>query len=111
MCSRFGLVCKEHEAEQIFNKHGLPLDGCNMYTLATKFLDSKSDTAALVRKSHKSVLIKNSQQANMPKKDPFKLARMPGNAWNEYHLTAPYATDVSAGSSKDPLPPIPSSKE
>eukprot|EP00966_Prymnesium_polylepis_P292477 6754594-Prymnesium_polylepis.1 len=84
-----------------------------MYTLATKFLDSQTDTAALVRKTHKSVLIRSGQQ-ELRKNDPFKLARMPGDAWKSYTVTPPYATDLpaaGAGSSRDPLPPIPSSKE
>jgi len=115
MCSRFGLVCKEDEAEEIFAKHKLPKEGCNMYTLATKFLDSQTDTAALVRQTHKSVLIRSGQQQQRTH-DPFKLARMPGDAWKAYTVTPPYATDspapaAGAGSSRDPLPPIPSAKE
>ena len=124
-----------------------------MYTLATKFLDSQTDTAALVRKSHKSVLVRSAQQVRQchpcstssmhglvartdcanpcaqeaNKYDPFKLARLPGDAWKShsaantpassvtsspYKLVAPFATDPvpMASSSRDPLPPIPSSK-
>ena len=91
-----------------------------MYTLASKFLDSPTDTAKLVRKSHKSTLVNSAQGATPRRKhDPFKLARLPGETWSEYQaspykVTPPYATDPTpsiAGSSRDPLPPIPLAKE
>ncbi|KAL1521616.1 hypothetical protein AB1Y20_021275 [Prymnesium parvum] len=128
ICSRFGLVCSEKDANTIFEHHRLPKEGCNMYTLTSKFLESSTETAALVRKSHKTVLIPTSERKHeerlrhcdpfkpprahepipdIPRRDPFKLARMPDKAWSEYRA----GIGAGAGSSRDPLPPIATSSK
>lgn len=102
VCNRFGLVCKEEQANEIFEKHNLPKEGCNMYKLTTNFLDSTNAVTYqhLVRKTVGSTLI-NRKEPDEPRRphDPFKLARMPDTAWKQHHKT------VAAGSSAV-LPPI-----
>ena len=80
VCDRFGLLCTEEEASKIFKNHGLPQDGCNMYTLAKNFLDTPDDT--IVRK--KAGGPTKARPPPGPRVDPFKLARLPDSAWKEY---------------------------
>ena len=49
VCNRFGIHCEPNQAEQIFEHHGLPKEGCSVSRLSASFIDSKVDTANVVR--------------------------------------------------------------
>ena len=101
VCDRFGLVCDEQQAHEIFKSHNLPSEGCNLYTLAKNFLDTNS--GELSRKTNRAPnglsptahVMTSTPEA---RQDPFKLARLPDNAWRSHQLTgaaaAPFATTL-----------------
>ena len=95
VCDRFGLVCTERQAHEIFNSHGLPANGCNLYTLAKTFLNTND--ANPVQQGRRRLA---PVEPRSPIADPFKLARLPDNAWRSHTdgaaANAPFAT----------LPPI-----
>ena len=105
VCDRFGLVCNEQQAREIFEKRGLPAEGCNLYTLAKTFLDtegsgltrqSRKTPGALVAPEHPGRLAK-AQPPPADRPDPFKLARLPDSAWRDHQrltgaAAAPFAT-------------------
>ena len=82
VCDRFGIVCNETQAQEIFKSHSLPPDGCNLYNLAKNFLDT-NDGALSARKKGVSVAAAADESARL--EDPFKLARIPDRAWRNHH--------------------------
>ena len=110
VCDRFGLVCNEARAEEIFRAHNMPVQGCNLYTLAKNFLDVQDD--GLVRKQSrlsKAVLApvqaarQHSLQAQQPgaSADPWRLARLSETAWKAHA-----ATNAQRAQTAPALPPI-----
>jgi len=99
VCDRFGLVCTEQQAQEIFTSHGLPKDGCNMYTLAKTFLNTNDANPGAHKGRRRLAPVE--QRARTA--DPFKLARLPDNAWRSHMdgaaANAPFATTL-------PVPPI-----
>ena len=105
VCDRFGLVCDQGQAHEIFRSHNLPEEGCNLYTLAKTFLDtegsgltrqSRKTPGALVAPEHPGRLAK-AQPPPADRPDPFKLARLPDSAWRDHQrltgaAAAPFAT-------------------
>ena len=80
------------QAHEIFKSHNLPGEGCNLYTLAKNFLDTNDG----VLNRRKGPPINQSQPTGQL--DPFKLARLPDNAWREHRQTgaagAPFAVTL-----------------
>ena len=101
VCDRFGLVCNEEQAREIFIDHGLPTSGCNLYTMAKSFSDATSTPKPQPRSRRGLIPLR---ERTSPITDPFKLARLPDSAWRAHGsggaaANAPFATDA--------LPPIP----
>ena len=94
ICHRFSLPCTEEQAKEIFVRHQMPLEGCNMYTLAKRFNDSSNDGLARRQGSRFGA---KSKQEESPLGDPFKLARISDAAWRQHS---------TAGSPPTSLPPI-----
>merc|ERR1740117_2209321 len=89
LCNRFGLACNDGQAQQIFERHRLPRDGCNVHTLSTHLLNPHVDTAQLARAEGRRALgnpyasstrFSFAQGPRTPRmsKDPFKMAKLPG---------------------------------
>ena len=96
VCDRFGLVCSQHHAREIFQRHDMPMEGCNMYTMARNFLDGKVETAQLMRDHSRRMLGDERPpvpKTPIPRRDPYKLARLPGATWAAHHAAA----DARAG--------------
>ena len=99
VCDRFGLVCNEAQAQEIFRAHNMPVQGCNLYTLGKKLLDVPGGgQGGLVRKQSRlsaAVLApvhaarQHALQAQQPgaPADPWQLARLSETAWKAH--TAP----------------------
>ena len=102
ICDRFGLVCSKDHAKEIFQKHGLPESGANVYEVTKKFIDSPQDTATMVRKHQQAVLGVNprgtprSQPQTGTPRDAYKFARLPETAWDNHR---PQTAAGAAGSS------------
>jgi len=89
LCNRFGLACNDGQAQQIFERHRLPRDGCNVHMLSTHLLNPHVDTAQLARAEGRRALgnpyasstrFSFAQGPRTPRmsKDPFKMAKLPG---------------------------------
>ena len=99
VCDRFGLVCDEGQAREIFRSHNLPTDGCNMYTLAKNFLDTPGGELTRQTRRTPGALHPETRQQTVERRDPFKLARLPDNAWRQHQgptgaAAAPFATTL-----------------
>ena len=91
LCHRFGLECDSRQAVEIFEKHKLPPQGCGISHLSSKLFDSPVDTAQLVRdQSRRPLASETARTLPRPRtpiirKDPFRVAKLPGLTWNEHH--------------------------
>jgi len=99
VCDRFGLVCNEGQAREIFNSYQLPSEGCNLYTLAKKFIDTNESTMAKPGRLGHMPRPPSEPRPSAP--DPFKLARMCDNAWRDHRVTGAAAAPFAVT-----LPPI-----
>jgi hypothetical protein len=117
ICDRFGLVCDESQASEIFDAHGLNKRGVNIYEFTAKLLHTDSDGLARrqqrvqpdysrqVRETARAVRAAN---APFAVDDRFKLARMPQQLWSE-HASSNSAASPQPAAGKPTgahLPPI-----
>lgn len=91
VCDRFGIMCSTDAAEQIFDGHGVPKDGCSVYKLSKSFIDSKVDIPTIVRQQTRLMHGDSARPtaATRPKTpvrvhDPYKYAHLPSAAWSEH---------------------------
>jgi len=105
VCDRFGLVCDQQQAHEIFASHNLPAEGCNMYTLAKNFLDTEEGLTRQRGGGHRSLAAMRNIEPGPPLKDPFKHAKLPDNAWRDHRATGAAAAPFAVT-----LPPIISAK-
>ena len=103
VCDRFGLNCDEHQAHEIFKSHNLPKEGCNLYTLAKNFLDTSSGELTRQTRRTPGALSPEPRQAPTDRKDIYKLARLPDNAWK---AAGKSPTGAAAAPFAVTLPPI-----
>ena len=104
VCDRFGLVCNEKEATEIFEGHGLPTDGCNLYTLASKFLTTNDDS--LARKQQR-LPPRAAPPTPVKRSNPFRLAKLTEDAWREHAYgaaAAPFAVTLPPITASGPSP-------
>ena len=87
ICNRFGLICDEQKSAEIFKHHNIPTDGsCDMYQLSKNLLDTRKDTAQMMRESQNAIFGKPSPRPVTPRRntDPYKLAKLPEVTWTEF---------------------------
>ena len=92
VCDRFGVVCNEQQATEIFRAHKMdPVRGCNLYTLAKNFLHTQDDTLARKQQRLNPAYVARARAfASAPRDDAFRLARLPDLAWKDHRAaTAP----------------------
>jgi len=96
VCDRFGLVCNEAQAQDIFRARNMPMQGCNLYTLGKKLLNVQDEGLARKQSRLSAAVLAPVQaarqhllQAQQPgaSADPWQLARLSETAWKAH--TAP----------------------
>lgn len=108
VCDRFGIVCNERQAREIFQKHNMPMQGCNLYTVGRAFIEGNAGgleggpakKQVRLQPEVKAARMEHTVQQASRRGDPFATARLMESAWKVHHSaraqTAPAAT----------LPPI-----
>ncbi len=96
VCDRFGVQCDPAQARQIFEKHGLPTEGCSVAQLSRSFIDSKIDTATIVRDQVRRMHGDSARPAaavrpHTPVKrhNPYAHAFIPAEAWAKHEGARP----------------------
>jgi len=97
ICDRFGLVCTEQQAREIFTSHKMPVEGCNLYTVAKAFIDGHEAVPGNVRRQPrlkpevKAERVQHTVTQAVRRGDPFANARLPEMLWQTHQRaqTAP----------------------
>ena len=86
VCDRFGLACTRTQAHEIFSSHGLPAEGCNMYTLAKRFNDAGRIDGGIGKRKEERLdpSARPTRTLGGGAADPFKLARLADDAWKAH---------------------------
>jgi len=116
ICDRFGIRCDEQQAAEIFQTHGLPMEGCTLHQLTSKFVASKVDLATIVRDQARHM---HGDAARPPaalrQRTPIKppvphhYAHLASAAWRAQPATAhasAASTAAAADATTDAAPPV-----
>ena len=77
MCDRFGIACDTQQAHQIFERHGLPSEGCSMSKLAATMADTPinmSNVGGDLLAKRVPAAVRHRQTAPVPLRNPYKTA-------------------------------------